>query len=68
MITRQPSFWSWLISVGSNVNSMIAQALVNLTWGLAGFLSIIIILEVAIVLYVRSKIDAFTEEALSQLS
>ncbi len=68
MITRQPSFWSWLISVGSNVNSMIAQAFVNLTWGLAGFLSIIIILEVAIVLYVRSKIYAFTEEALSQLS
>jgi hypothetical protein len=68
MITRQPSFWSWLVLAGSNVDSMIAQAFVNLTWGLAGFLSIIIVLEVAIVLYVRSKIDAFTEEALKQLS
>ena len=68
LITRQSSFWSWLISVGSNVNSMIAQAFVNLTWGLAGFLSIIIVLEVVIVFYVSSKIEAFTEEAFSQLS
>ena len=68
LITRQPSFWSWLVSMGSNVDSIEAQAFVNLTWGLAGFLSIIIVLEVAIVFYVHSKIDAFTEEALCQLS
>jgi len=68
LVTREPGFWSWLVMVGGNVDLMAAQAFVNLTWGLAIFLSVIILLEVAIVVYVRSKIDAFTEYALNQLS
>ena len=68
MVTREPSFWSWLVMVGGNVNLVAAQAFVNLTWGLTIFLSVIILLEVAIVVYARSKIDAFTEYALNQLS
>jgi hypothetical protein len=30
MVTRQPSFWSWLIAVGSTVNVQAGQAFVNL--------------------------------------
>ncbi len=65
--THQSSFWSWLVMVGSNINSAAAQALINLTWGLAVFLSAIIFLEGAIVVYVHSKIDAFAEDVLNQL-
>jgi hypothetical protein len=61
-------FWGWLITVEGNVDVVAAQALVNLTWGLATFLSAIILLEAAIVVYVRSRIDAFTEDALNILS
>jgi hypothetical protein len=68
MITHEPSFWSWLVMAGGNVDFQAAQAFVNLTYGLAIFLSVIILLETAIVSYVHSKIDTFAEEALIQLS
>lgn len=67
MVTREPSFWSWLVTVGGNVDLLAAQAFVKLTWSLTVFLSVIILLEVAIVVYVRSKIDAFAKDVLSQL-
>jgi hypothetical protein len=68
IVTRVPSFWSWLVIVGGNVDLVAAQVFVNLTWGLTVFLSVIILLEGAIVVYVRSKIDAFTQDALNQLN
>ena len=54
--------------VGNNADLVALHAFVNLTWGLAVFLSVIILLEVAIVVYARSKIDAFTEDALNKLN
>jgi hypothetical protein len=68
MVSREPSFWSWLVAAGNNVDLAAAKVFVNLTWGLAGFLSLIILLEAAIVVYAYSKIDAFTEEALKTLT
>ena len=68
MVTHVPGFWSWLVMVGSNVNLVAAQAFINLTWGLAVFLSVIILLEVAIVIYVGSKIDLFAKNTLNQLN
>ena len=53
--------------VGSNVNSAAAKTFINLTWVLAVFLSVIIFLEGAIVIYVHSKIDAFAEDVLNHL-
>ncbi len=55
LATHQSSFWSWLIMVGSNVDLAVAQAFINLTWVLAVFLSAIIFLEAAIVIYVHSR-------------
>jgi hypothetical protein len=67
LATHQFSFWSWLVMVGSNVDSAAAQAFINLTWFLAVFLSAIIFLEGAIVVYVHSKIDVFAVDILNQL-
>ncbi len=67
IVSREPSCWSWLVVVGGNVDSGAARVFVNLTWGLAGFLSLIIMLEAAIVVYAKFKIDTFTEEALKTL-
>ena len=52
--------------VGSYIDYRAAQAFVSLTWGLAGFLSLIIVLEALIVVYARSKIDVFAEETLNE--
>ena len=68
MVTRVPSFWSWLVVVGGSVDLIAGQALVNLTWGLAVFLSVIILLEGAIVVYVCPRINVSIEGALNQLS
>ena len=67
IVTHVPGFWSWLVMVGSNVNLVAAQAFINLTWGLAVFLSVIILLEVAIVIYVGSKIDLFAKDTLNHI-
>ena len=68
LVSHLPGFWGWLITVQGNVNVVAAQAFIKLTWGLAAFLSGIILVEAAIVVYVRSRIDAFTEDALNMLS
>jgi hypothetical protein len=68
MASSKPSFWSWLVVAGDNVDLGAAKVFVNLTKGLTGFLSLIILLEAVIVVYAHSKIDAFTEEALKTLN
>jgi hypothetical protein len=67
-VSREPSYWSWLVVAGNTVNLAAAKVFVNLTWGLAGFLSLIVLLEATIVVYAHYKIDAFTEEALKTLN
>jgi hypothetical protein len=67
MVTNASGFWSWLIIAENNVNLVAVQAFINLTWGLAIFLFAIILLEIVIVVYVCSKIDEVTKEALDQL-
>jgi hypothetical protein len=65
--TNVPGFWGWLVRVNGGVDLAAAQAFVRLTWGLAGFLTFIIVLEAAIVIYAQSKIDSFAEEALKEI-
>ena len=62
--TLEPSFWSWIVTGDTATNLAAAKAFINLTWGLAAFLSFVILLEVVIVVYVRYKIDSFAIEAL----
>jgi hypothetical protein len=65
MVTAEPSFWSWIL--GNMADLQAGQAFVNLSWGLAVFLLVIILLEIAIVAYVHSKIDTFAQETLSSI-
>jgi hypothetical protein len=67
MVTREPSFWSWLVTVGGNLDVAVAHAFVNLTWGLAFFLSVIILVEATIVVYAHYRIDLSAQEALNLL-
>jgi hypothetical protein len=61
-----PGFWGWLVKVNGSVDLLATRAFVNLTWGLAGFLSLVIILEGAIVVYTHSRIDSFNEKILNK--
>jgi hypothetical protein len=67
-VTHKPSFWSWLVSVDSSVDSRAAQTFMNLTVSLAVFLSVIIILEIVIAIYVHAGIDRYAEQVLGLLS
>ncbi len=51
VVSRESSFWSWLVVIGGNVNFGATKVFVNLTWGLTGVLSFIIMFEAAIVVY-----------------
>ncbi len=68
MLTRKPSFWSWIITSNGAIDFQVGQAFENLTKTLAAFLSIIILLEIAITVYVRARIDRFAEETINKLS
>jgi hypothetical protein len=68
LASRVPSFWSELVTVEGIANLTAAHTLINLTWGLTFFLSVIILLEAAVVLYAHYKIDLFTKETLTRLN
>jgi hypothetical protein len=68
IVTQKPSIWSWLSTINGNVDMQAGQAFVNLTTTLAGFLSLIILSEIAITIYVHSRIDRFAEETLNSLA
>jgi hypothetical protein len=53
-----PSFWSWIIANGAEVNVAAGKALVSLAWGLAVFLIATILVELGVVFFARSKIDS----------
>lgn len=68
MGTEKASFWSWLAAVNGNVDVSVAQSFVNLTKALAVFLSVIIVLEVAVAVYAYKGIDRFAQETFDPLS
>jgi hypothetical protein len=68
MVSREPSYWSWIATVNGYIDSQAGQMLVGLTRWLAVFLAIIIALEVVIAVYAHSRINAFAEETLNSLA
>jgi hypothetical protein len=66
--THKTSFWSWIISANGNIDFQVGQAFVSLTKALSIFLSVIILIEIAVIVYVRAKIDQFAVEAFNSLS
>ncbi|MCW4004498.1 MAG: hypothetical protein NWE95_11370 [Candidatus Bathyarchaeota archaeon] len=67
MAERAPSFWSWIVTVEGDVNLQATQSLINLAWGLAVFLSVIVLLEIAIVGYAKNKLYVIAEETFNEL-
>jgi hypothetical protein len=68
MIIQKPSFWSWLIAFNGSVDLQIGQFFVNMTKGFVVFLSVIILLEIVVIVYVHARIDWFAQEVLNSLS
>ncbi len=68
LVDGNPSSWSWLITARDQVEFSAGEAFINLAWGLTIFLSVIIAVEAAVFIYCHVKIEAFAEEALSQLT
>jgi hypothetical protein len=67
LVDSAPSFWSWIVTVQGRIEFGAGEALVNLAWGLAVFLAIIIALELAVYVYARYRIEVFAEETLIRL-
>ena len=67
MASGKASFWSWLATINGSADSQVGHSIVNLTLALAVFLSVIILFEVADVIYVHGRIDRFAEETLNSL-
>ena len=66
-VTQTPSYWSWLATSDGYANFQLVQAFAGLTRVLAVFLVIMMVLEVAIVVYVRSRINEFAQDTLNLL-
>lgn len=62
MVDGNPSFWAWLVSSHDTVKFQAGEALVNLSWGLAVFLTIVIVIEAAIYVYVVRHLEVFAKE------
>jgi hypothetical protein len=60
--TSLTTTWSWIASVGGNIYYELGESFIGLTRMLAGFLTAIILAEVAILLFARSRIDTFIKE------
>lgn len=67
MASLKPSFWSWIITANGTTDLSIGQAFTNLTKVLSAFLSLIIAVELADVVYVQRKIDVFAKELLNSI-
>jgi hypothetical protein len=67
VVTQQPSYWSWIVTVDGYIDFQTADTFAGLTRLLAVFLAIILAAEVVIVVYVHFRINAFAEETLNAL-
>ena len=62
--TQEASYWSWIATSDGYVSFEFAQALAMLARELAVFLAVVIVLEIAIVVFASKKIDGFAEDCL----
>jgi hypothetical protein len=67
MVDGNPSFWAWLVSSHGIVKFQAGEALVNLSWGLAVFLTIVIVLEAAIYVYAARHLEMFAKETVDSI-
>ena len=68
LATGAPSVWSWLVTAEDQVEFRAGEAFVNLAWGLAIFLFVVIAVEAIVFVYARSRIEAFAAEVIGELA
>lgn len=68
MFDGNPSFWGWIITSGETVKFQAGEAFVNLSWGLAVFLSIVVALEAGIYFYASRNLEVFAKETISAIA
>lgn len=67
MVDGNPRFWAWLVSSHDTVKFQAGEALVNLSWGLAVFLTIVIVIEAAIYVYAVRHLEVLAKEAVDSV-
>ncbi len=67
LVDGNPSVWSWIVTAGGSVRFQAGDAFINLTWGLAIFLFIIIATEVAVYVFAKNKINLAAQEIAGRL-
>jgi hypothetical protein len=65
--TQKSSYWSWIVMTDGYANLLVAQAFAALTRALGVFLAVVVGLEIAIFVYVNSKIDDVAKGYLNSL-
>jgi hypothetical protein len=68
MATGQSGIWGWLITAQDKINFQVGKAFVDLAYGLAAFLFVVVAVEAVIYVNVQAKINGFAKENLSGLS
>jgi hypothetical protein len=65
--TQQQDYWSWIATVDGYVDVQTAKMFAGFTRMLGFFLAVVLAAEVAIVVFVKRKINSFAEETLNTL-
>ncbi len=69
LVNGNPSVWSWIVTdSGGRVLFQTGEAFVNLSWGLAIFLLIIIVTEAVVYVWAKNRVDITAEDVLAQLT
>ena len=67
VVTKEPSYWSWIATVDGYADFQTAQFFAGLVRLLAVFLALIIAIEVLVAVYAHFRINTFAEENLNAL-
>ena len=60
------SFWSWIVT-GSSIGLVLANLIAKLSFGLAVFLTVVIVLEVFVMFHANRNVDTWATECLKSL-
>ena len=60
------SFWSWIVT-GSSIGLVLANLIAKLSFGLAVFLTVVIVLEVFVMFHANRNVGTWANECLKSL-
>jgi len=68
MADGNPGFWSWIITANGTVRFQAGEAFVNLSWGLAVFLIVVIAFEAAVYCSCSRNIGSYARQAVAEVA